>query len=931
MMGKSQVLELETLPASVKWKKIKTDHFKIIFPADFELEANRTANILEALYEPGSQSLGVKPRRFPIILQNRNAIPNGFVTILPQRSEFFTTSTQDYNFIGNADWLEFLATHEYRHIVQFEKAYTGIGKVMNWVFGDAGRGFSAVIGAPNWFWEGDAVGLETSLTRGGRGRAPNFTRVFKANLLERGGFNYYKQRHTSFNHFVPNHYVTGYFMTSHLKRKHGENVWDGIIQKSFSFPFIPFSFSNALKSKTGKNLLQTYDGMLTEAKEVYGGQVAKINTRSDEVLLTKRSTKAYTDYKYPSQISDGSIVCQKFGIADIRQFVSIGSNGEEKVLYVPGIVNDPGFLSVRDDKVLWTEFEFDPRWLKQSYSVLKLYDLRRGEFRRLTKKTKYVAAALSPDGNSIVTIENSSGNIYTIHLLDSRTGTVTKKFDNAENAFYSMPSFSDDGKEIVLLKTTKEGKSIVAKDVATGEETALLFSEEENFGHPILYDGYVFYNTAHNGVDNIYALKRSTGEVFQVTSSRYGAYNPSISSDGGEIIYNDHRADGLEVVQVPFDPSRWIPLNEVKDVAVDLHKPTNQHEHPNHLFQNLPNKQYPISRYSKASGLINPFAWGPSYFITTNSWILGVNSQDILSTTNIGLGLLFDASERNWLRFGSISYQGFYPIIDVSVLSGTRSTDEIIEGQIRTFDWEETSANLGLRVPLILTNSKYSRKLSFEAKLRRTRVSDYDNPVPDLAQPGNGDLNALEYKVQFIRQMRRSKRDLYGRFGQTLEFNYRHTPIGGDYFSKLVAVQGNFFFPGLARHHAVRLRGTYQYEDKENYRFRSPVTFTRGFGYISFDQYVNWSFNYKAPLWYPDIHLGPFVNVQRIYANAFYDRGTGIRDAEANRTLQSYGLEASMNFNLMRFSVLFDVGIRYSYLPDFDRRVVELIIGQITF
>ena len=98
---------LDNLPPSVKWYKLKTPHFNIIYPQGFEEQGQRMANTMEHIYGPGSASLGVNPKKnFPLILQNYNSVSNGFVTLGPRRSEFFTMSPQYANLLGNNDWLD---------------------------------------------------------------------------------------------------------------------------------------------------------------------------------------------------------------------------------------------------------------------------------------------------------------------------------------------------------------------------------------------------------------------------------------------------------------------------------------------------------------------------------------------------------------------------------------------------------------------------------------------------------------------------------------------------------------------------------------------------------------------------------------------------------------------------------------------------------
>lgn len=926
--------ELETLPASTKWSQIKTENFEIIFQNGFESEANRTANILETIHSPASQTLGVKPRSFSVILQNQNASSNGFVTIGPRRSEFFTTYNQDNKKLGNVDWIEHLAVHEYRHMVQFEKAYKpAINKLMYLAFGEYGVGFSAGIAAPSWFWEGDAVGIETSVTRTGRGRTPDFALQFKANLLEKGGFNYNKQHLTSFKDFVPNHYRTGYFMTTYFKRKYGADIWDKIIDRSFQFPFIPFVFSNAIKKETGLNLNQNYKGMLSEMNNLYNNQTKSISENTG-TTLNKRKTNVYTDYHYPKKVDSGNTIALKSGFSDIQKFVSIDQRGKETTLFTTGIMNDPGFLSINNNTIVWTEYEFDPRWLKKSYSVIKSFNLNDNSYRRITKKSKYSAAALSHDGATIVAINNSQHNEHSIQLLDFISGETKQVFDNPSNAFYSMPSFSPDDQSIVALKMLDNKKFIIIKNINTSEEQVLLETISENFGHPVLFDEFLFYNSPINGIDNIYALNITTKELFQVSNSRLGSFNPSISKSGKEIVYNNFTVNGMDIVSSKLNPNEWLPIESMEDRNINFEEPMVRNEGLSKILDNVSTDTFKIKPYKKFKHTIKPHSWGISAIPTNTSLIFGINSQDILSTTTISAGLKYDSDERNWLKFGTISYQGLYPIIDVSIVDGARSATVNTKTGRRSFSWNETSFSAGLRIPLVLTNSKYLRKLSLSSKSILTSVSGYQLPEDFLIdQSGNGNLHALEHSIRFVNNLRRSKLDLNSKYGQSLLLNLKHTPLGGDYHSTLLAAESNLYFPSFIKHHSIHLRGTFQSEDSKNYYFDSPIRFTRGIGYTPFRYFTNWSINYKMPIWYPDIHLGPLLNIQRVYINGFYDKGWGsIPDSDRQDiSFKSYGAELSFNFNLMRYLVLFDVGLRYSYIPEFKENRTELIIGAITF
>ena len=108
------------------------------------------------------------------------------------------------------------------------------------------------------------------------------------------------------------------------------------------------------------------------------------------------------------------------------------------------------------------------------------------------------------------------------------------------------------------------------------------------------------------------------------------------------------------------------------------------------------------------------------------------------------------------------------------------------------------------------------------------------------------------------------------------------------------------------------------------------------------------SANYALPLWYPDIALGPILNVQRIKANLFYDygKGTGRQyyyNPDSNRVYfstsdeiyQSVGVETTFDFNVMRFLPKFELGFRSTYrfsnAYNTSGLVFEFLIGNIGF
>lgn len=923
MIGfKLSAQELSTLPPSIKWQQIQSEHFKIIYPRGFESEANRTANILENIYEPASRSLGSSPRKFPILLQNHVSIPNGFVTIAPYRSEFYTYSPQSYLSLGNDDWVEHLASHEYRHITQFEKAITPFTMFNYILFGEYGPGFWAALTAPSWFFEGDAVGLETAMGRTGRGRMPEFTMAFKANAVEKGGFNYYKQHLNSYRDFVPNHYVTGYLMTTHLKNEYGPDIWDKIMNNAFRKPFIPLALSNSMKKYTGKRLLATYDEVLEHQKELFDIQLSKF-TPSAFTQINTDDRKRFTQYNYPVSMGDQILVVKR-GLSDINQLVLIDRDGDEETTHLLGIYNDPSYLSANDSIIVWTEYEFDPRWYNRSYTVIKSFNINTKKLTRLTKKTRYGAAAVSQDSKYIVATHQSENSKFEIHLL-SVNGELIKKFENNNNAFYAMPSF-DENNNIVLLKHYMEGKQVIIKNISDGDEEVVFYAEEENIGNPILSNGILFYNSNYNGIDNVYAYDLKTKTKYQVTQSKYGAFNASFSTDNQEIVYNDYSVDGMNVVSRPLQKDNWIPIQEVEYIGTDFEKTMIANENIQEVLYDTPDSTYTSKRFRKFAHFFKPFSWSLVPSPWSNTITASLSSQDLVGSTSMRGSVTYNQNENSWRTSANISYQGLYPIIDIGVDNVSRELNYEGVSNEETYLWNENTISLGLRVPLLLTRSKMRQKLDLESSINYTKVSDYNIPF----FPQEGDLIALEHAISYSNVMGRSKLDINPRWGYIMSMYLKHAPLGGDYSGGLLVSQALLYAPGIVKHHSSYIRAGFQSQSSENYFFTSPIVYTRGYDYFPYLTYYNVGLNYTFPIAHMDWHIGPIVNLQRIYANVFYDQAFG-STLSTNTDFNSLGTEISFNFNPLRYLVEINAGFRVTYVPEREGTIFEFILGGVSF
>jgi len=942
----------------------------------FEVQAQRMANTLEHIHDPEARTMGADPRKISVVLQNQSSVSNAFVSITPRRSEFYTMPSQDYNFLGTNDWLNLLSSHEYRHVVQFQHSNRGLSRAFYYLFGANTLSALSHAAAPLWFWEGDAVATETAFTHSGRGRIPYFGLVFKTNLMEGRTFNYQKQYLRSYKNNIPDHYVLGYHMISYLRRRTNDpEIWSKITARAWNIPIIPFRFSSAIKMETGLSVNGLYRAMAADLKKDWQAEIDALHLTSFNNITFRQST-AYTNYAYPQVLNDGSVIVMKSGIGDIETF-SVLKDGEEHKVYTPGIINGTGMLSASGSTVIWNEFGYDPRWSVRNYSLIKAYDLKTKQKWVIgNRKDRYAGASLSPDGKAVVTIRSGNDYKVSVLVLSFPGGMVLKEFPNPDNYFYAMPRWSADGKKIVALKNTPAGKTISLFDYDSGTITDLFPPSQENVGYPVLTGNYLLYNSPISGIDNIYAINLETQQKFQVSSSKYGAYNAGVSPDQKLIYYNEQTRDGLDVVKIPFDPASWKPYEEKEPEIKPLSETLARQEGRSTLLDSIPHQVLPVKRYSKFKGMINPYSWG--LFVDNNlaQASAGIMSQDILSTTTFNAGYQLDINERTTAWKAGLSYQGIFTIFDFGFSSGDRKVDKgdypvtisntknnktvtTVQDQNVKLQWHEQNVEAGLRIPLNLTHSKYYSNISIANNLGYTKVTGFTNGLtsnrylpalikndtifnfyPFYDYVGNGNLVYNHFSVSGYRLLKTSRRDINSKLGQLLYLDLYNTPYGGDYSGSNFSLYTQLYFPGLFKHHSLWGYWAYQSTeihkpitlDDHNYYFRNNIPLPRGLSISRFQQMYSMSANYTFPLWYPDVHVGPLLNLQRVRVNAFFDYGFG--QSKLYNISQSYtstGVEVKFDFNIMRFLPQFNLGVRYSEGLNPSASKVELLIGTFNF
>ncbi|MCK4661396.1 MAG: hypothetical protein KAT68_00915 [Bacteroidales bacterium] len=905
-------------PFSVKWKQINTSNFQVIYSENIENEAQRFANILEYIYDKASKSLNHQPKKISVIIHSQSAVSNGSVAWAPKRMEIYTTPPQG---IYSQDWLEQLAIHEFRHVVQIDKLNQGLTRVLSFIFGEQAVGLVLGLYLPLWLLEGDAVCTETALSKSGRGRIPSFEMKLRAQVLEKRIYTYDKAVYGSYKDFTPNCYELGYQIVTNARKKYGKDIWANTIKKvgrgTITSPIFissinnhnvmytspPMPFTKSIKEQTGLSKVKFYKNIFSELSENWKKQNDELNFTETKQINLKN--KSYTNYKSPRYLNDSLIITLKSGIDDITRIISIDNNGREEIVHTPGFMLN-NFISSSDKITVWSEYIPDIRWQHRDYSVIKYFDYQTNKVKQLTKKTKLYAPSVSKNGKKIVAVNVSEDNKYSLLIFDTQTGEEIQKIKYENNDFFVTPKWSKDNNNIISIVQNSKGKSIVKINSKTSDIQYLIPFTYKEISNPVEAGNYIYYSASYSGIDNIYALDINSKETFQVTSVKFGATNPDISPDNKYLIFSDYSSSGYNVSKIELDKTKWIPLVHVKDNSLKIYEDIARQENIIIESKNIPSVKYHSKKYVRFDNLINTHSWAPVSISYINSTIqpgITVMSQNELGTVVASAGFGFTPYQIENMYFLDVTYMGFFPVL-YTRFEYIGRYDYLLNPDRYIF-WDETNFKFGVSLPLNITNGKYRRFIQPRLTLNHINIypgGNYPNDYP------HGTKQSFGYSLEAYNSLKSVTKNVYPRWKQYFNVNYKHLPFEGKNSGSIFSLYLACYFPGIIKHHGIKIKLGYQKKTSGNYIYSDLLAYPRGY----FNQYNNElklaSLSYKLPLLYPDISLGPFFYIKRIKAENFIDYAVGNQNDYC-----SVGTELTSDLHFIRLITPFEFGVLLAY------------------
>ena len=883
--------EFGGFPPHITWKQINTDSLRIIFPQPLEHSAQRLANAVSVLRKKETPEVGERSFKIDMVLHNQTTISNGFVGLAPWRSYLYTTPLQNSFQATALPWLDYLAIHEYRHVLQFSNSRNGISKVLYYLFGEEAWAGAVNLAIPDWYFEGDAVWAETNLTSQGRGVIPSFMTGYRSLWAEDNLPNYTRARNGSVSDFIPDHYRLGYLMVRYGYKHYGSDFWKIILREASGYKYIFYPFEKALEKHSGLSIQEFYHRAIDDFRQ--DNWEPENESGSVQVVMPKGELTTYTDYLYPGFIDDNLIYFKK-SYEKTGAFYYLDKEKKEHKLVNRGISSND-YFSVAGSRLVWTELYTHPRWIEQNYQEIMLFNVESGVKERVTKRGKFFSPDVDDSGTRIVAVRVDEQTDVNLVILDASTGEVIRTLPNKYDWFFTYPKWSDDSQLIFSSVRNKEGQmSIIKIDPESGNTNMLLPFRNTIIGVPSVTNDHLIFSMGSPEIENIYALDPHSKEVNQITKSVAGAFQPSVLHDSVYFVEFTHLGYRIlcQPVGASFQKRQNYPSTEPAGSS-DVSS----------IMSEVPNKNYEVKKYSPWLNAINFHSWGFNF--ESSSLVLRALSTNVLNNVEFAGGLRFETENENELliRPGSIKLNPFarislailYPQLNMEVSTIKRSA----QVENRSFEWQETTLSSSLSVHLNYSSGLYTRTFlpwfGFDQTMARGDIRE--------------NLSSVKAGLLFLQSRIKARKNIFSRNGQFIYLLFRESV--DELQAREFSLRTAWAFPGLGQNHSFIVHADYQSENPENdYRFGDSFSFPRGSISTRYDEILKLGGNYHFPLIYPDFGFSGLLYFYRIRGNFFYD-WSNIKLGRNWEMVSSVGVEIVFDLNIFNALPL-SIGVRYS-------------------
>ncbi|MBQ0025431.1 MAG: hypothetical protein KBT00_06905 [Bacteroidales bacterium] len=930
-------------PGSASWRQIKGDHYKVIYPDGTDSIARRYLYLFEKTHETNRAELHVDIPYMPIIIHPYEVRSNGATVWVPRRLEIYSTPMYDPLFPCN--WETMLALHEGRHVGQMTHYTKGVFKALSYLVGEQSAAPGMALFSDSYMMEGDAVLHETNFTSSGRGRSAWFLRHYRTSFISGEYNSFTKWRLGAYDKYYPNIYTFGYLFASHLRDETGNVHVNGDL----------FETESRLWWKTFWNYVESHKAVSGLAprtlwSEAVSGQAdrwiaddamrAPFSPRKD--LVSKRG-RMFTRYTEIFRQDSSSLIMTKSGLGDSRQLVKVDASGNQKRLrYISSETSNLKYDG--RNSIYFAEIVPDPRWTLRSFSILRKYDIPSGRITDITKRSRYFNPALSDEDGYLLAVEYMVEGGSRLVKVNCEDGTAEKVADAPDGGQLVEVAVSD-GK-IYATAIIEDGIGIY--EMKEDGWRTIVDPQPSNINY-LNSDGKkgLSFNSDLDGVDNVYFLDPSTGNLDRVTSSRFGTSSPSVDTATNTLFYSDYDLNGFAPVSVSLDsvvkvrksfanPYKYTLADELAEQSRQAAKKMSAEE-DSILYKSVYGKE--SSRFSKMANLFHIHSWAPLYvnidrvmemsFENINRTVapgVMMMSQNLLGTAVTTAGY----SYHNGFHAGHLNfnYSGLYPVFELAVdfndrqhtVTNLDAVDNII--RYRGSNIDSPSLEIAAKVYLPLDFSRSGWSVGIIPQIQYNFNNDKVIYTGDMTR-----YHSLGCSFRYYRMKDYPTSCVYPRWGYGVNLGMRSVSSPLAHSDRLYYFNLYGYLPGFTSTQGLRLSCSRQWQ-KSLFNYGSignMVSMPRGYEERVLTDYSLLSADYVIPIYAvsgAEFLIGYLKRMRVIpFVDAAIDRSLlleeGIlKDREKAEKMLSYGFDWMIDGNLFNMSMNLSVGFRYARTLD---------------
>lgn len=909
------VLNINQSTSSINWKKIDNEFVEVIYPDYLEEKAQYIAQLIQHFHPYVGQTYGIeKPKKFTLIIRSEMSTANGFVTLGPKRSEWFSSANIN-PFIGAVDWYQTLAIHEYRHLNQYDTMNKSYNNFLHMLFGDLGLQVGIFLTADSWFFEGDAVWTETKYTDAGRGRSPRFSARLRSILTSNLKIPTYDEfLMGDYNNPLPNQYVYGYYLISRAVKIYGEDVWKNTIKDSANSFYNFWRFYNSFELITGKKFEKFFDETMLELKTTWS-----LETKN------KKSHKEYIRYSWP-KIDKNHVYALRRTLDSFWELYEIDSKREVKITEL-NINPSISKVDLKKSKFVYVQDLPTLRFGYKGSSDLFIFDLLNKKNQRITNGKRYYHPSFNAQGDKIVATSFGEENQWELHILDLKGNIL--KIISIKDMILSEAIFKDEKNLIVIAQVSGGHKNIQLLNLDTYKLTPFFDYTRNNLYAINLDHESVYFEADINGRVNILSYNLKENSLAQCGEPNIAEYQPH--GFNGDLYRIAESVNGLEILK---SKNLCTPLNKDTLKNINYISKNSPSDHYNDFklmgiqdYQVLESSKVTNSDYTEFKNLLNLHSWS---FIGGRGFQLQGTSNNYLNTMAIDGAIGHNSSEQRGFYNLGISYSKYFPIFSLG-----------FDYSERNFNYDETKYDrysdggviFDISLPFIKKINLYNQSILLNSGFSHREVSNRENA--NTYELSNEGLDILSGSISYSVLKDLRYREITTSSGFSFLSTYKNAEAKEDkqfsnyYFYNRM----NLYTKGFFANNTIKFTAE-DHKHKKNYssyRFISNSSLvnqnilSRGYDYFYTPELQKATLNYYFPISYAQFGFRDYFHFNRVYGNFFYDHSKASDDKDFI-SMNSYGTEITLeSLTFRKLPLAYTFRILYNELE--KKTVGEVYFG----